>query len=165
MRTKNLFVIAIAVAATLVSCGTKESKKAMLLDKAQWMIGEWSSTSPEGTVVEKWTKHNDSTYLGNASFVVEGDTVNSEIVTLEQKGADLFYVPTIEDQNDGKPVTFKLTESTDSKLVFENPNHDFPQKIAYTKVDADNLVAEISGIIDGEPQSHQFAMQRVKKDR
>ncbi len=163
MKKRTLNAMAVILAMFFVSCGTKETKKEMLIDKAQWLLGEWSNTSPEGTVVEKWAKQNDSTYLGNAFFVVEGDTVSSEIVTLEQKGAELFYVPTLEDQNDGNPVTFKLSEITDTKMVFENPTHDFPQKITYSKVDAENIMAEISGTVDGEPQVHQFPMQKVKK--
>jgi hypothetical protein len=47
-------------------------------------------------------------------------------------------------------------------LVFENPKHDYPKKITYTKINDDSLVAEISGILDGKPSSEKFSMKKNK---
>ncbi len=33
------------------------------------------------------------------------------------------------------PVLFRLTASSDTQAVFENPTHDFPQRLGYTLVD------------------------------
>ena len=47
-------------------------------------------------------------------------------------------------------------------IVFENPQHDFPQIISYTKINADSLVAEISGSKNGQELKQTFPMKRVK---
>ena len=44
--------------------------------------------------------------------------------------------------------------------MFENPGHDFPKKISYTKITNDSLVAEISGQQQGKPASEKFAMKK-----
>lgn len=47
-------------------------------------------------------------------------------------------------------------------LVFENPMHDFPQIISYTKITCDSLVAQISGEKNGQERKQAFPMKRVE---
>lgn len=86
----------------------------------------------------------------------------SETVQLKQEGNNLYYIPTVRNQNDGKPVSFKAYTITDYKMVFGNPEHDFPQSVSYTKVNADSLVAEISGVKNGNVRHQTFPMIRLK---
>lgn len=46
--------------------------------------------------------------------------------------------------------------------VFENPNHDFPQRIIYRLVTVDSLVARIEGRIDGKERSSDFPYRRAR---
>lgn len=88
------------------------------------------------------------------------DTVSAEVVNLEMRGGKLLYVPTVRDQNSGQPITFTETTVTEKEMIFENPAHDFPQRITYTRITPDSIVAVISGM-QGE-KSVQFPMRRVK---
>ncbi|MGH2666963.1 DUF6265 family protein [Flavobacterium sp.] len=165
MKKSILFIAAITFSTTFISCQKKEKaesaeKAYAQIEKANWLIGKWGNTTKEGILTEAWTKQNDSVLKGQGHFIVGKDTVFSESILLEQKGDSLFYVPTIKDQNGGKPVSFKMTVSTESQLVFENQEHDFPQKITYTKVSADSLVAEISGIKDGKESKETYPMKK-----
>jgi hypothetical protein len=72
------------------------------------------------------------------------------------------YTVTVPDQNDAKPVRFEMTSITDKQVVFENPAHDYPNKIVYNKTAEDSLIAEISGLKKGKPASEQFRMTRQK---
>jgi hypothetical protein len=90
------------------------------------------------------------------------DTISSESIQLVQEGDKLLYVPVVRKQNEGKRVVFTLSFSTDNQLVFENPQHDFPQKILYTLINNDSLLAEISGTYNGKHQSEKFPMSRAK---
>jgi len=60
------------------------------------------------------------------------------------------------------PVRFATKTISETQLVFENPQHDFPQTISYTKITADSLVAEISGTKNGHERKQIFPMKRVK---
>lgn len=134
----------------------------VVLEKASWLIGTWQNNSAKGSSTEIWRKMNDSTYVGESYFVIESDTVSYEEFKLAQIGDRLSYTPTVRDQNNNKPVKFDLTSMTDKQLVFENLKHDFPQKISYTRINGDSLVAQISGEVDGKLQSMKFPMSRIK---
>ncbi len=68
----------------------------------------------------------------------------SEYLRMYKYKGDLMYEATVPDQNNGKPVSFKLTSSDFSTFIFENPNHDFPTTIKYSRY-ADTLWVEVSG--------------------
>lgn len=133
-----------------------------VIERATWLIGEWADVFDEGKIIETWERTGDSTLSGKSYTIISGDTVFSESIVLQQRGEDLFYMPAVSDQNEGKPVEFKLTIFTDSTLVFENPEHNFPQKISYINYGGDSLLAEISGLREGKVASEKFPMKRVK---
>jgi len=132
------------------------------LEKASWLIGSWQNNSVEGNASEIWEKKNDSTYFGKSYFIIGKDTVSSETISLEQNGEQLFYIPIVKEQNGGKPVKFKMTSINNNQIIFENPKHDFPQKISYSLITNDSLLAEISGTMAGKQNSQKFPMKRVK---
>jgi hypothetical protein len=150
-------------ATTETATTAAESHKAYeTLEKADWLIGNWQNTSKEGVATESWQKLNDSSYAGRSYFVIGKDTVSSETINLTQTGDSLFYIPVVKGQNNDQPVKFRLTSSATDHLVFENPAHDFPQKISYRKISADSILAEISGKINGVESVQQFPMGRIK---
>lgn len=141
---------------------TTISKTYANLEKSNWLIGKWGSTSAEGVLSENWVKINDSVYKGETYFVVKNDTVFSESVKLEEANGKLAYIVTVPDQNNAKPVRFDMTSINNDSIVFENPQHDYPNKLKYTKVTNDSIVAQIYGTHDGKPATEIFAMARQK---
>lgn len=131
-----------------------------LLDNAMWIVGSWKGVLGQGVSVENWTKLNDSTLSGAGLFIKGNVNIAEESILLYQKGNELFYMPTVKNQNDGKPVIFKMSIMTPKKMIFENMQHDFPQKITYIQMAADSMVATISGIDKGMMRSESFPMTR-----
>ena len=169
MKNISRYLGAFVIACVLASCSnprqsTAENSRVKYseIEKAWWLIGEWQNNSAEGNASEIWEKKNDSTYAGKSYFIKGADTVSSEKISLEQNGDQVFYIPIVKGQNDGQPVKFTLTFSSGNRLIFENPAHDFPQKISYTQVTGDSLLAEISGTVQGKINSMQFPMTRIK---
>ncbi|KAF2335108.1 DUF6265 family protein [Flavobacterium daemonense] len=153
-------IILIALIITFVSCQKKESVEKDKIKVADWLIGNWENTSPEGVLTENWIKLNDSTFSASSYFIKEKDTIHFESIVLAQLGETLTYKATVKGQNDDKPVSFPSTSETAQKLVFENPKHDYPQKITYTKGANNTLTAEISGNLNGKPSSEKFVMTK-----
>jgi hypothetical protein len=145
----------------VVSCQKKESVEKDKIKIADWLIGNWENKSPDGVLTESWTKLNDSTFNASSHFIKGKDTLHFETIVLAQKGETLTYFATVKGQNDDKAVTFPSTAESDKQLIFENPKHDYPQKITYTKGADNTLTAEISGKLDGKVSSEKFVM--VKK--
>lgn len=132
------------------------------LAQMEWLNGRWQQRSSDGGLqTEVWSRENDSVFTGQGSFVQGGDTLFSESLRLLQRGEDLFYVPTVAGQNNGQPVEFRLTFSDGKTWVFENPQHDFPQKITYTRVAPDSLLAEVSGTSQGQEKKESFPMKKL----
>lgn len=169
---KTIYALALLAAIGITSC--KEAHDAKLppveaapktyaeIKKADWFLGHWENNSKEGNLSEIWTKENDSTFHGETYFVIDKKTVFSESVKLWQKENQLIYEVAVKGQNDEKPVEFTLTSSSDKQLIFENPKHDYPNKITYNQITKDSIVAEISGMKDGKSKSEQFAMKKVQ---
>jgi hypothetical protein len=159
---KKVFSILI-LALVFIACKneTKERNKSYTqLEKANWFIGEWRNTTKESDFIEKWAKKSDSTFFGESYVIVAKDTVFHENVILEQKNDSLFYTVSVKDHTNENPVSFYLTGSSENELVFENPKHDFPNKITYKQITKDSLVAEISGIQNGKETKEAFPMKR-----
>jgi len=170
-RTITILSAAIVCGAIFSCNGKKESETTQTetapaaktyphLEKAAWLIGSWGNTTPEGILTEKWKKENDSVYHGESYFVIGKDTVFSESIQLEESKGKLVYNVTVPGQNNGQATPFELTSSTDTQMVFENTNHDYPNKITYNKINNDSLAAEISGMQKGKPATETFAMKR-----
>ncbi len=171
MNKTITFLSAAMLCGALLSCNSKKetetpsikspvAKTYPHLEKAAWLIGSWGNTSSEGVLSENWKKVNDSVYHGESYFVVGKDTVFSENIQLAETNGKLVYNVTVPGQNNGQATPFELTSSSGSQMVFENPEHDFPNRITYNKISNDSLVAEISGIQKGKPAKETFAMKR-----
>ncbi len=169
MNMKLSKIIIVVLAGIIYSCNTNSAgtvsdeqqvNKVNLLEKAEWFIGTWQNQSVDGLYTETWNLKNDSVYEGVSTVVVnQKDTVFYESITLEQKNKELFYNVSVKDQNQGAPVSFKLTSVSKGILVFENPTHDFPTKITYRRIAVDSLVASISGKVDGKEKVIEFPMK------
>jgi hypothetical protein len=156
----------------LISCGSPQKEQKLPKDEPtphyekiknmEWLIGTWSLTSKDTVSTEVWELKNDSVYAATSMDVKGGkDTLRFENITIEQTGAEVYYIPVIKNQNEGKPVRFKLTQQNKNLVIFENPEHDFPKKITYS-MRGDSLIAEISGPIEGKETSMAFPMVKAK---
>lgn len=144
----------------IVSCKDKEATEKDQIKSANWLLGSWTSKINGGILLENWKQLNDSTFHGQSFFIKGNDTLHFESIVLQQKGEDLFYNANVKGQNENKAVPFKLTSKTEKQLVFENPKHDYPQKITYNLINKDSLVASISGVQLGKPSAEKFGMKK-----
>jgi hypothetical protein len=162
MNTKIYSITLAALVLAAVSCKKEASKEPGQMAKADWFLGSWENKTPQGELTENWVKANDSVFNGESYFIKGKDTLFSETVVLAEKGGAVLYTATAKGQNDDLPVAFKMTSATAKQLVFENPAHDFPNKITYRQITKDSIVAQISGIQDGKPALEQYPMGRKK---
>ncbi|MDN3677203.1 DUF6265 family protein [Flavobacterium paronense] len=152
--------LAILSIALLISCQNKSEKKFDKLEKMNWLIGNWEQKLPDGTLKEAWTKQNDSTFSGKSFFINTKDTVHFESIKLTQSAEELKYIATVVGQNNDDPIVFELTSDVDNAFTFENPTHDYPQKITYKKVNESNMLASISGKQQGKLSSESYSMTK-----
>ncbi|RWU10955.1 DUF6265 family protein [Pedobacter chitinilyticus] len=157
MKTRLFFVVIVIVVFCSWAMPIRDSIK-----KATWLIGTWENKTSRGSIYETWAKVNDKELFAKSYALKERDTMVFESVLLVEEKGGLFYIPIVTNQNGGQPVRFTLKTISDTTLIFENPQHDFPQIISYTKIDNDRLVAEISGVKNGQQRKQTFPMQRIR---
>lgn len=157
MRTKLFFT----VIGLIIFCSWTIQQKNEI-KKAELLIGTWENKTQRGSIYETWTKISDDEFSGKSYVLKEKDTIVFETIRLVQEQDGLFYIPIVKNQNDDLPVRFALKTISDTELIFENPRHDFPQMISYTKINKDSLVAEVSGTKNGQERKQTFPMKRVK---
>lgn len=152
----------ILLLSVIVSCKNSDSNEKEKIKTAHWMLGKWEAKTPDGTLSENWEKLNDSTYKGQSYFIKDKDTLHFETMLLQQTAEELDYIATVKGQNDDKAVAFKLIETAEKELRFENPKHDYPQTISYKQISNESLTAEISGLQFGKPSSEKYSMKKIK---
>jgi len=123
--------------------------------------GIWYMNVKNGTLYETWNQINETTFSGQGFKVNEnGDTIITEHIRVIIKGSDVFYVPAVTDQNEGKAVEFRLVKQKKDILVFENKTHDFPQQIIYHFKDSTHLDVVIEGKTSEGFRSVPFSFTR-----
>ena len=122
----------------------------------KWLLGTWENKTSRGTIFESWIEESDFEYVGVSYSLHNGDSTVFETIRIIKDGDLLCYVPTVKTQNDAQPVRFFAKRVTSDKLIFENPSHDFPQVITYSCISADSIIAEISGMINGQHRKKLF---------
>lgn len=145
----------------IAACG-REHKSNLSTKNLDWLNGDWKNTSDGTLINESWNIINDTLMQGESFTIEQGDTVSHETMQIKIEGNKMLFVPTVDNQNNGQPVVFTLTDSKNNLFVFKNPEHDFPQTIAYQKINNDSLCAYIEGTMKGKVARIDFSYKRVK---
>ena len=96
--------------------------------------------------------------LGINHTVAEGKTREYEFMRIvQEENGDIFFVAAPSGQ---KEARFKLMSVSEREARFENPAHDFPQRILYRR-DGDSLVGRIEGISKGKERAIEFPLTRA----
>lgn len=126
------------------------------------ILGTWKMETRRGPMFEQWTRASNEKFQGKSFRLNNLDTLVMERIELSFSGGSIVYSPIVAGQNDGKAVEFKLISNTDSRFVFENKEHDYPQRIIYHFKSKDTLNARIEGTKDGKEMGSNFPYVRVR---
>lgn len=110
-----------------------------------WMTGAWERSDGENWADEYWTPPRAGIMIG-AGRSGKGEKLEfwEHMRIVRDANGNLSFWAIASDQ---KPVRFCATKNTAEQIVFENPQHDYPQRIHYWRAGKE-LKAQIS-MIDG----------------
>jgi hypothetical protein len=129
-----------AVAAVLLM---GQAAPAARVDALGWMAGSWESNENGAWTEEVWSPPRAGALIGDSHTSLGGQAGEFEYMRIEA-GAD--GVPVYLAQPGGAPaVPFRLTAGDAASATFDNPGHDFPQRIVYRR-SGDVMVATISAL-------------------
>jgi hypothetical protein len=135
-----------------------QEQKPTIADFA-WLAGCWDGSGGNRESLEQWMKPSGGTMLGMSRTVAGGKTVAYEFLQLREQDGDIFYVAKPSGQAE---ASFKLIKFANQEAVFENPQHDFPQRIMYRLEKDGSLAAAIEGTSKGKLKKIDFPMRRAK---
>ena len=126
------------------------------MDGMAWLAGAFVGTRGAAGAVsieERWSPPLGGAMLGVSRTVSRGKMTAFEFLRIVERDGGLVYIA----QPGGVPPTeFVLTELGGTRAVFENPRHDFPQRIVYELSAEGVLSASIGYVKGGRPQRFEF---------
>lgn len=127
-----------------------------------WLAGTWSFERNGRVVTERWTAPAGGMMLGTSQTVAGERTLEYEFVALRtDKEGRVVYVAKPSRQPE---ATFTLVKLAEREVIFENPAHDFPQRISYTLKADGTLLAAIEGTKDGKTRRVEFPYRAVRTE-
>ena len=119
-----------------------------------WLAGIWIGGDGPVTFEEHWTPSAGGAMLA-VSRTVKGDRlVAFEYLRIVERDGTLVYIA---QPNGRTPTEFTLTAVTADSVTFENPAHDFPKMIRYSRRADGSLEARVS---DGGQKAETFVFKK-----
>ena len=132
------------------------------ISRLGWMSGCWAYDDAEPGSGENWMPPVGGTMFAVSRTIRDSRTVAFEYLRIEDTGEGslaLFALPSGQ-----SPARFDMVSLTDNEVVFENSEHDFPQRIIYRLTQDGRLIGRIEGQSNGQLKSIEFPMSRVNCD-
>ncbi len=141
-------------------CNPAQNKVAEIKD-FDGMAGCWEQRDAKKSLLisEQWMSPAGTSILGMGRTVKNGKTVGFEFMRIEQRADGIFFVS--KPKENPEETAFKLIRSTLNEVIFENPDHDFPQRIIY-KLQGAKMTGRIEGNNNGKIRGIDFPMNKVK---
>lgn len=129
------------------------------IDTLAWLSGCWALDGEAAGSGEHWLPPAGGAMLGIGRSIRDGRMVSYEYLRIEETSdgsLQLFASP------GGQSTTgFRLASIGAVSVEFENPEHDFPQRIRYERTGS-QLTGHASADRDGVPVALEFPMTRIR---
>jgi hypothetical protein len=138
--------------------GASAAGPAARVTRLAWLAGCWEQAAGPRLVEEQWTRPRGGLMLGSGRTVRADSLVEYEQTRIFERGGRLVYGANPSGQ---AAAEFESIELSDSAVTFENPGHDFPQRVMYRRHGADSLIGRVEGMRDGRLRGVDFPYARV----
>ncbi|MBW8880703.1 MAG: hypothetical protein JF615_04535 [Asticcacaulis sp.] len=124
-----------------------------------WLSGCWVETKGDRTVEEQWLKPSGGVMLGTGRTVRAGALRDYEFTRIAAIDGVLTYFAQPFEQ---APASFAAISQAPDRIVFENKDHDFPQRVIYQRTGVATLHAAIEGTMNGQTKTITWDYQRCE---
>jgi hypothetical protein len=118
-----------------------------------WLSGYWLNCDDGRQLTETWSMPRDGLMVGVNQSSGDGEAAFEFLrIATAPAGASYFAMP-----GGGAATEFPLAPAASGEMraVFENPAHDFPQRIVYSR-EGQTLTARIEGAMDGKTEGMEW---------
>src|SRR5262245_13835657 len=99
------------------------------LKRLAWLEGVWIGTSDGLAMEEHWSSPDGGALIGMHKDTRDGRMTSFEFFRIVAQDSD--GVCYLASPNGQPPTPFCAIELSESRVVFENREHDFPQRVLY----------------------------------
>lgn len=130
------------------------------VEQLGWLKGCWERRTARGAFIqEQWMAPRGGMMMGMARTFVRDTLREYEFVVIREVDGKVQY----EAKPSGQPAaTFPQKTLTDTLVEFEDPAHDYPQRIGYRKAGADSVIAWIDGTTSQGSRRVEFPYARAR---
>jgi len=140
-----------------VKIETRASGAKATLAQVAWISGVWAASNATTRLEERWTPGEGGSMIGVSRTMRDSLQTAFEFLCIVERDGSLVYQAM---PNGRSPATdFTLTTIDENNAIFENPTHDFPKVIRYTRTGEGTLEAVISGAAGTKPVTFRFKRQ------
>ncbi len=158
----QVLLVSLVTLGVAVASGPARQAAAGPLEPLRFMAGCWRGPAGPGRVIEEhYTGPSENLILGMTRYLRGGAATGYEFSTIAWEDSTIVLTPRPEGQ---QPVPFRLTALDPQGAAWENPQHDFPTRIAYRRVPGDTLVARIEGPGPDGPRASEWRMTPARCD-
>jgi len=155
MRHAIALLIALSSSLTSATVLAQENQ----LSALAWLTGCWSPEGGEPGSMEHWLPPAGGSMLGVGRTIKNGKTVDHEFMQIRLSASGkLVFIALPAGQSE---ATFTAVSVTKNEVIFENLQHDFPQRVIYRSVSGERLEARIEGMRERKLRGIDFPMKRV----
>jgi hypothetical protein len=148
----GIVLLLLALSAQSESAQPDSAGEQHLNSTPAWLEGCW--ITPDGMTSERWTAVSNDYLFGLNVTVTGGQVGFFEQLRIEPGEAG----PTFQAYPRGVgPVGFAMASSAEQAISFIRPEHDYPQRISYSRV-GDVLTATVSLLDGSRPNSWLYGL-------
>ncbi|MFT3745719.1 MAG: DUF6265 family protein [Pyrinomonadaceae bacterium] len=158
MRNPATIFLIILISATFAFT---QAAKPSIKDLA-FISGCWEINDParKRLVSEQWMSPVGNAMMGMSRTVRNEKMGAFEFLRIVEDSGEINYIS--KPSQNKEETAFKLIKWSVNEVTFENPTHDFPQRIIYKLTTPDSLFARIEGTMNGKLSGVDFPMARAK---
>ena len=132
------------------------------INDLSFLAGCWELNRDGREINEQWMKPSGGVMLGMGRTVAQGSVREYEFTQIRQdKDGAIYYVARPSGQTE---ASFKLVKLQNKEAVFENLEHDFPQRVIYRLQADGSLFARVEGAVKGQTRGIDYPYKRAKCD-
>ena len=160
-----LFALKLGVASTLLGLGFALAPRPPgpvgepRLEDLAWLASHWMNEAGGVRTEEVWLAPAGGFLLGMNRTAPKSGRGSFEFLRIEQRADSIVYVAS---PGGRAPTDFPLADFGKGFVLFENPEHDFPQRIRYELDGAGALHVRVSGTMNGKEEAEEWTWKAVR---
>ena len=153
------FMVAISLMFSQLALASKVTPAAGKISDLSFMVGSFKGEVFGSPAEAHFMKPIQGKILGVARIISPDPNQDfAELSRIEESGGAIILTPM---PNGEAGVSFVATSIEPNKVVFENPDHAFPNRIVYSLQKDGSLFTQVYGEQNGQPISFEYVESHV----